>query len=466
MCGGTTLTEKTAPLHGCSAQRALYTLTLDIVFMFMFRFTLSEELAMSHTASNRPPATPRFAPPTAEQAQIQDAFAALLPRTNQIADAISDHLVEVERTYYGHDQEVSADLRSSTRAHVQRGIERMAGRPSAKHESIDLWRATGRRRAQQGIPVAVVLTAYNFGTRKLWDALLQVGEELGVPASALLRAGQILWSDLDVQSQALRESHRREELVLQSGDPAQTAKVLDRLLRGHGSDPAFATEARRVLGLTADSTLMCLVWLPEEQLPSVAVARERLQNAGFQVAWRVHGEYAVGLVAASPNEQPRVRDIMARSVRGQVGTAACRDGLSGVVAAHNNALAAASSLARASTSVADITERLPEALIAGAPQLTSLLVEETIQPLLNLSGMTRQSLLETLIAALRHGGSATAAAEDLLCHRNTVVYRIKRIEQLTGRSLDDPRDRLLLSLAAIAIDDDLGLGPSPFARAR
>jgi DNA-binding PucR family transcriptional regulator len=39
----------------------------------------------------------------------------------------------------------------------------------------------------------------------------------------------------------------------------------------------------------------------------------------------------------------------------------------------------------------------------------------------------------------------------LFCHRNTVIYRLKQIEQLTGRSLQVPRDRLLLVLALMAI---------------
>ncbi len=37
------------------------------------------------------------------------------------------------------------------------------------------------------------------------------------------------------------------------------------------------------------------------------------------------------------------------------------------------------------------------------------------------------------------------------CHRNTVIYRMKQIEELTGRSLHVPRDRLLMVLALMAV---------------
>src|SRR6266566_935102 len=56
-------------------------------------------------------------------------------------------------------------------------------------------------------------------------------------------------------------------------------------------------------------------------------------------------------------------------------------------------------------------------------------------------------LLATLRAWLSAGCSTAAAADALVVHRNTVTYRLGRIEQLTGRSLRDSRVRLELELA-------------------
>jgi len=86
----------------------------------------------------------------------------------------------------------------------------------------------------------------------------------------------------------------------------------------------------------------------------------------------------------------------------------------------------------------------------GSPQVTSVLIAQTIGPLLSQPDAQRSTLLETLEALLRHDGSPTHAAADLFCHRNTVIYRLKQIETLTGRTLSDPRDKLLLSLALAA----------------
>lgn len=61
----------------------------------------------------------------------------------------------------------------------------------------------------------------------------------------------------------------------------------------------------------------------------------------------------------------------------------------------------------------------------------------------------RGTLLDTLAHMLASDGSPTNAAKALYCHRNTVIYRVRRIEELTGHDLTDPRDRLLLTLALV-----------------
>ena len=68
-------------------------------------------------------------------------------------------------------------------------------------------------------------------------------------------------------------------------------------------------------------------------------------------------------------------------------------------------------------------------------------------------------LLATLRAWLEAECSTARAADALVVHRNTVTYRLGRVEQLTGRSLRDTSVRLELKLA-LTIRDIVGLeGP-------
>jgi purine catabolism regulator len=56
-------------------------------------------------------------------------------------------------------------------------------------------------------------------------------------------------------------------------------------------------------------------------------------------------------------------------------------------------------------------------------------------------------LLRSLDAFIEHNGHWEKAANALFCHRHTLRYRIRRVEQLTGRDFSNARDRIEFWLA-------------------
>ena len=125
--------------------------------------------------------------------------------------------------------------------------------------------------------------------------------------------------------------------------------------------------------------------------------------------------------------------------------------MGGLAGAARLAETALSTLPRHHDGLTQVSERLPESLLVVAPAVTRLLVQEALGPVLALRPHEREDLLLTLEQVLQHGGSPTHAARALFCHRNTVINRLQRVEQLTGRSLSRPRDRLVLELALLAV---------------
>ena len=59
----------------------------------------------------------------------------------------------------------------------------------------------------------------------------------------------------------------------------------------------------------------------------------------------------------------------------------------------------------------------------------------------------RGTLRDTLRAYLETGGSHADASNRLGIHRNTLAYRLRRIGELIGRDVGDPRTWLTLHLA-------------------
>jgi purine catabolism regulator len=81
------------------------------------------------------------------------------------------------------------------------------------------------------------------------------------------------------------------------------------------------------------------------------------------------------------------------------------------------------------------------------------LARAVLEPLLDARPDVRRERLETLRAILAHGGVGEAAAA-LGVHRNTVAYRLRRIEAATGWRLADPELRLPLSVAVGLVQEE------------
>ena len=91
------------------------------------------------------------------------------------------------------------------------------------------------------------------------------------------------------------------------------------------------------------------------------------------------------------------------------------------------------------------------ALVAGAPRLAGDLARDVLGGVLALPPGEREVLLKTLEAWYTDGGSAKAAAGRLYVHLNTVRYRLRRIEDLTGRDLAHPKRVAELYVALQAV---------------
>jgi purine catabolism regulator len=76
-----------------------------------------------------------------------------------------------------------------------------------------------------------------------------------------------------------------------------------------------------------------------------------------------------------------------------------------------------------------------------------------VEPLLVHDRERRSDLVRTLRVYLAAGANASEAADRLFLHRNSILYRIARIEKLIGLELKDPQARLSLQLGLLATDD-------------
>jgi sugar diacid utilization regulator len=105
-------------------------------------------------------------------------------------------------------------------------------------------------------------------------------------------------------------------------------------------------------------------------------------------------------------------------------------------------------------------------LLLQVPDLEELraFAREVLGPLSDREHERKSGYLATLGCYFRENSSPQRASRLLHVHPNTVAYRIKKIEEITGLRLDDYRDRLIAQVALEILDALPEATPLPEAR--
>ncbi|MFC1418900.1 PucR family transcriptional regulator [Streptacidiphilus cavernicola] len=220
------------------------------------------------------------------------------------------------------------------------------------------------------------------------------------------------------------------------------ASALFELLAAPGTaDPAAFTHALGTCSLPVGEPLTTVTARIDHASPGWALdaLTELLQLAGarFAAGTDDRGEAAAVVAGGVGDLLPLLSDLQRLLGPGQV----LRVGVGPTADSQASALRASLAGARYALASADPyadaarTDSLA-ALLAGIPApVTASFHERLLGPLLVNDRENTVSLLDTLAAFLEHNCSWARTAKALHVHVNTVHYRARRIEELTGRSL-------------------------------
>ncbi|NNH74656.1 helix-turn-helix domain-containing protein [Nocardia uniformis] len=383
-------------------------------------------------------------PPTAD-GFISHACVALLERLDEVVDRVAAE-IEAAEPAYGDRQLISGDeLRRTNRENLQSLLGYLAGRTGP---STAAPLATGRRRAENGIPLPTVLRAYRIGTGVVWDELMAMTGDDPQANRELLATASDVWKLVDDYSQALTIGYQQTVAEQLRRDARAQDAALDALFGGH-VDAARMRECARTLDLPPQGSFVAIAGstgtAAEEALPG---AGQALSVLGVASAWRVRVDSHIGIVALTPRfTVERLRSILAERTAGRVGISTVFTALGDAPTALRQAELAAAATPPGSHEVVRYDEALISVLLAGSPEIAETLSHTVLGPVLDLPDHDRDVLLETVRAWFTHDGEVSAVATALFCHRNTVRFRLNRLAELTGRRLATPRAATEIQLA-------------------
>ncbi len=301
-------------------------------------------------------------------------------------------------------------------------------------------RETGRRRAQQGVPLPEVIRAFRLCFTGVWDQLATELRRADEPdmIDTVLTATSAIWQLTDEYALALTEAHRSTTAELLVERQQRRSALAEALFSGEPGPESWPWEISALLGLPADSDLVVVaadtVRPAQEGLPNI---EKRLAEHGFTSIWQLTPARQRGIVALSGGTLDSLMEILRQVARTRTGVSPAFRSLreTRARALHLAGVAAASGTPGAVTA---LSASPLAGLVAEHPDESWRLAREVLGRVLELPADDRAALLGTAQAWFDHGGSAERAGETLYCHPNTVRYRLRRLQELTGRTLTDP----------------------------
>ena len=321
-----------------------------------------------------------------------------------------------------------------------------------------------RRLAQRGTPLTALLRAYRVGHACFSDWMLtemaRQTDKAEMISATTLGMSRIVAGYIDQTSEEMVAAYTQErENWLRNRSAARAARIRD-LLSGERID---VSAAEATLGYRLRQHHVGLVcWLGDAA--GTADEITRLERAIRQVAEQAacHGEPVF-----LPRDESTAWAWLPLGIRDRFETAAASTagvdagihfafgdaakGTTGFRVTHQQAVAAQAVVLAAAGSPAPRTvtfsQVAPVAMMLGSPELLRAWVFGTLAGLAT-DDEHHARLRDTLLVFLQTGGSYKTTAEQLILHKNTVQYRIRKAEESLGRPVGENRHDVELALQA------------------
>ncbi len=382
--------------------------------------------------------------------EVARLAAVLKLRFDELVDRLTDRIA-AEIDLYGSDAVIArAELRRS----VEDNFTFMLGQMSASDDpDLGPPRRTGRRRAREGVPLPELLRAYRLGFAFLWEELLTQARATGDTAvRALTDTAAMIMVCSDEYAIALTEAYREAVADRLVTTDRHRSALVEALVTGGVSDHGPAWEVAKLLDLPYEGSFVAVVAentaLGTEPL---AGAEARLAPHDVASAWRLQPDEQVGVVSLGRRPVDLVMGVLGELAAARVGVSPTFSTVDHTPRAVRLARIAMQNLPVGAPGTAQFDDSPLGMLVAADPAVAREVVQRVFGRLLALDAEDRSVLVATVEAWLSAGGSATAAGQALFCHPNTVRYRLRRVEELTGRSVDAPRAAAELTVALQAL---------------
>lgn len=299
----------------------------------------------------------------------------------------------------------------------------------------------GRQQLQEGADLSALLGAYQVGARAAWHHVAETALKLDLGPEVLAMLAETVFAFVDEFSAASAHGYVLEQSASSAARERHREELAEMLLSGRSDTVGIRVAAERA-GWQLPSEVAVVLADPADTRCCDVV--ERFGNQCLPI----RRDDAVGAIVPNPMLAGRLPRLVAalRDCDAVIGHPLTLDLLPAGMRIARTALRLRKTgvLTHAPVVVADELDTI----IANRDEwLLDSLRSQVLAPLLELSDGKRDRLLETLRSWLWHMGDRHAVADELHIHPQTVRYRMDRLHEIFGDTLDSPRERARMYLA-------------------
>jgi hypothetical protein len=312
-------------------------------------------------------------------------------------------------------------------------------RPAA--DTGEIWRRLGEAEFQAGRSLEALRAAFRTGVRAAWRSAADQAAAAGIPAPTVIVLAEAIFIYADELTNDVIEGYLRTQSDEAGERERRRRRLAALLLDPDGHDPEAIERAAQLARWRVPRTVAVLALAGE-----TTGAITRRLDADALVGADAHGAWLVIPDPDGPGRQAALRRALDGSTAVLGPTVPPADAHRSLRWARG-ALALVERGALPSDQPTRAADHVASLIVLGDRELAQLLVDTRLAPLEGLAPAERERLLQTLLAWLAHQRHAPAIASELHVHPQTVRYRLAKLHELLGESLDTPDGRFELELA-------------------
>ncbi|MDI3330013.1 MAG: helix-turn-helix domain-containing protein [Micrococcus sp.] len=364
-------------------------------------------------------------------------------------DAILEETVRVLRdSVPGYDDVSTESLLASARRNRALSIRTILDGRAPAPEQIDEPRTLMEERMGQGVSIVSVLAGFRLSMSVILRHLLDLAPRHGVAADAALTFSTLLWSLGDAFTTQAVVVYRDRSIAQAVADSSRrTQWIRDAVVGVLDRSGLHAGAATFDLPLDGPVRAVRVDLGPGDAGDPAGRLQDWAERAGARALAAPRGEGAVGILIGDVGPAAPAAGVTV-ALGPPVPLADLRESFDGATRVLETARRVGWQ------GVVDVDRLSWRMGILASPEATELLHARHVEPVLA-EGPFGELVLEALGAYLQHGMSIPLAAASIPVHVNTLRYRLKRYQELTGA---DVRELQTLIEASWALSAHRGVG--------